>query len=323
MKIITSALVIFAMMFPTLAVSMAVLRVASWNLLAQTYISDHQYPWARTTSPECLEWTHRKSLIVNRLLDDKELKADIICLQEVQVDLFPDLLRCLSPTFDGAIQNVTKMHNVATAVLVRRSCPLTIRRLESRSRALIATLEDRSRPSSSHVYVCSVHLDADQRRTDSDMRQFHQSQRLCQLRSLLKRIGLQCKRNKSQMNEASIIIAGDFNMLRNNPLHSSLANGSLTPQPILLTDAYLEAERHRRTSIPSYPNYLEERNLSHRLVKTYRGGMILDYIYTSDAVRVLDTLLCHPRSSTKGREQWPCADHPSDHVPIGIDMKWN
>lgn len=75
-------------------------------------MKEYKYPWTRET-PGCLDWDHRKSLIVEKLLDERT-KMDIICLQEAQVDLFPDLLSSLSPVFDGVIQNVTNGHNVGT-----------------------------------------------------------------------------------------------------------------------------------------------------------------------------------------------------------------
>jgi mRNA deadenylase 3'-5' endonuclease subunit Ccr4 len=73
-------------------------------------VKEYKYPWTRQT-PGCLEWDHRKSLIVDKLLG-VETKADIVCLQEAQVDLFADLLTSLSPFYDGVMQNVTGDHNV-------------------------------------------------------------------------------------------------------------------------------------------------------------------------------------------------------------------
>mmetsp|Transcript_34368 Transcript_34368/g.81014 ORF Transcript_34368/g.81014 Transcript_34368/m.81014 type:complete len:258 (-) Transcript_34368:3848-4621(-) len=256
---------------------------------------------------------------------------DIVCLQEAQVDLFSDLLSSISPVFDGVIQNVTRDHNVGTALLVRKSCKLKIKRAESRSRALIATLEDKD--NSDNLYICSVHLDAD-KSLDPKEREHHQSQRRSQLKSLLKRINYACKLEHQAIKEASILLAGDFNMLRENPLHNSLVEGSLTTSPsahVSLRDAYFEAERNQRHPIPLYTHPLPEdeyyiqnrgRNAQH-LVKTYKGGAILDYIWTSDKVKIVDTLLYHPSSSQLGREKWPCHDHPSDHLPIGVDIEWN
>lgn len=80
------------------------------NLLAQDYVKEYKYPWTRQ-NPGCLDWDHRKALIADQLLD-KDFKADIVCLQEAQVDLFGELLSSLSPVYDGVLQNVTRGHNV-------------------------------------------------------------------------------------------------------------------------------------------------------------------------------------------------------------------
>jgi len=320
---------IITMALPRYVSSMSMLRVASWNLLAQDYVKEYKYPWTRQT-PGCLEWDRRKSLIVDKLLD-VETKADIVCLQEAQVDLFAELLTSLSPIYDGVIQNVTRGHNVGTAVLIRKSCNLRIKRVESRSRALIATFQDKE--NEKYLYICSVHLDAD-KNSDPKKRELHQEQRQCQLKSLLKRINYACKLDNQIIREAPVLIAGDFNMLRENPLHESLVEGSLTTSPsayVSLRDAYLEAERHNRYSIPVYHDessleYGNDRKTTkndQHLVKTYKGGAILDYIWTSEKVKVIDTLLYHPKSSTIGPEKWPCDNHPSDHLPIGIDLEWN
>ena len=85
------------------------------NLLAQDYVKEYKYPWTRKT-PGCLEWDHRKSLIVDKLLD-KKAQMDIVCLQEAQMDSFSDLLKDVSPVFDGVIQNVTRGHNVGECSL--------------------------------------------------------------------------------------------------------------------------------------------------------------------------------------------------------------
>ena len=305
------------------------LRVASWNLLAQEYIRPSKYPWVQ--SSEHLEWNHRKQLILDRLLDD-EINATFWCLQEVQVDLFTDLMNGLDSVYDGILQNVSDTHNVATALLIRKQqrSSFQVKRVESRSRALIACLEDQSipnNPKSSMLYVCSVHLDAD-KAMDRKSRVYHQEQRQNQLISLFKRISNHCRLDKVDMKDAFILIAGDFNMLRNNVLLSSIEQGTIHPKHnIPLHDAYLEAERCHRQPIRLYESAEDGRNERSnqevRLVKSFRGGAILDYVLVSDKIVVVDTLLLHPSASVAGMERWPCIDHPSDHLPIGIDIEWD
>jgi mRNA deadenylase 3'-5' endonuclease subunit Ccr4 len=286
------------------------------NILAQDYARPEKYPWVKDL--ECLKWEHRRNLIVNHLLDEKVVRADIVCLQEVQRDHFPDLLSNLLPTFGGILQNVSRTHNVGTAILVRKTCPFRIKRVESRSRALIAVLENKYK--SNLLYVCAVHLDAD-KAWDKKTREFHQRQRENQLKSLLKRLEHQCNVDKYDIENAPIIIAGDFNMLRNNPINSALSDGELSQGPcIQLRDAYLDSERRNRCSLSLYP---EKSQSGRNLVKTYRGGAVLDYIFVSNQVQVRNTLLCHPSSSSMGMERWPSKEHPSDHLPVGIDFEWN
>lgn len=212
-------------------------------------------------------------------------------------------------------------------MLVRNSCQLKIKRVESRSRAMIATLKDKE--NEKILCVCSVHLDAD-KSADPKRREHHQNQRKSQLKSLLKRINYACKLERQKISEVPILLAGDFNMLRENQLHELLTEGTLTGSPgarVMLRDAYYETERGKGYSIPVYDqSSLNEGEISEgneNLVKTYKGGAILDYIWTSEKVEVMNTLLIHPSSSIVGMEKWPCHDHPSDHLPIGIDVEWN
>jgi mRNA deadenylase 3'-5' endonuclease subunit Ccr4 len=252
------------------------------------------------------------------LLNNGHMNADIVCLQEVQVDLFPDFMSKLSATFDGILQNVTAMHNVGTAILVRKDGPFRIKRSESRSRALITVLQDKG--NGSLLYVSSVHLDADAAR-DRQTREYHQRQRESQLKSLLKRLKNHCFLDHINFETVPIIIAGDFNMLRDNPINAALTEGELSLQfPLHFRDAYLEAEQSNHQSLPLYQN--QDDSSSHFLVKTYGGGAILDYIYVSHQVKVIKTLLYHPSSSSPGIENLPSNDHPSDHLPVGIDFYW-
>jgi mRNA deadenylase 3'-5' endonuclease subunit Ccr4 len=274
-----------------------VIRLASWNLLAPVYSVPCKYPWC---APEFLEWDYRKSLIVPQLL---QFDADILCLQEVQVDTWPDLLDSL-PGYTGILQDVKGGHPVASAVLVRPK--FQVRRVESRSRVLIVVLEDceQDEPSSSPLlYLCNVHLEAGMSHDDNLIR-YHQ------LKSLFKRLTNQCRLDQQALQEASIIMAGDFNMLNTNPLHTCLTQGLLQdPQNIEYT-------------FPCTTTKLQDAYMwsKHRLGKTYSKGGVLDYIWTSDHVNIQDTLILHPSAKTTDSQQLPSKEHPSDHLPIGVDL---
>lgn len=315
------------------------LRVASWNLLAQCYVKQHKYPHC---DPNSLEWEHRKSLMVERIL---AVEADIFCLQEVQVDLWPDFYQTICQQdhhdgYTGVIQNVTKGHNVGNAILIKKSCGLEFERCESRSRALIGVLADGK--SKHRLYVCNVHLEAGEKEHDN-LQRYHQ------LKSLFKRLSGQIQidepktqTDKDSLDEAPIIMMGDFNMLRSNPLHTFLTQGLLqSPEQlknlpafrtIQLADAFLEfpgAQEHFMASdvADDVSSKLEgvtedEINDHNILQRTYANGSVLDYIWISRPIKVQNTLLLHPMSKNRFPQKWPSTDYPSDHLPVAADFEW-
>lgn len=58
------------------------LRLASWNILANCYVREE---WYRRCDPEALKWSQRRELLLRKLT---ELDADILCLQEVELEAF-------------------------------------------------------------------------------------------------------------------------------------------------------------------------------------------------------------------------------------------
>ena len=298
----------------SLSLSSQLIRLASWNLLAPVYTKGRKYPWC---SEEHLSWDHRKGLITEQLI---QARADILCLQEVQIEHWPDLLASLQPLrYQGILQNVTSGHPVATAVLYDAS-KLELLRSESRSRALIAVLKERSSEESSsstninmntdrHLYLASVHLEAGQEE-DCNLTRYHQ------LKSLWKRMSNHIRLDKVPLDDAAVVLAGDFNMLYSNPLYSSLSRGLLYHPNNPLTPAKkltkLEDAYRATTSIAS----------PKRLEKTFGGGSILDYIWTSERVDVKECLVLNPQVLDPERQLCPSDTHPSDHLPIGAVFQW-
>jgi endonuclease/exonuclease/phosphatase family metal-dependent hydrolase len=114
-------------------------RVLSWNVLAPVHAPASKYPW---TDPRHLDWSFRSAQIARVVLRER---PDVVCLQEVQLGPCWEELYCgthLDEVYECVLQNVTRGHPVANAVLLRRDGPLSkIRAVESRSRALIVVLE--------------------------------------------------------------------------------------------------------------------------------------------------------------------------------------
>lgn len=264
------------------------ISLVSWNLLAPTYARPEKYPWVPL---HALDWEHRQRLIVNKL---KSLDADIYCLQEMEVERWDNFLEKL-PDYDGVLQTMKGGHPVATAILVKRASQLEVVRTESRSRALLVVLSSSSKQP---LFLANVHLDAG---AENDRT------RICQLRSLLKRLVRHMDIEeidvmKDEHLEPPIIIAGDMNMLRDTDVYDFLATGTLPSD---------ETITHRL--LPLRDAYEDTPGL--RL--TYGGGCVLDYVWTSQSVKVLRTMpvVCESNGSTI---EMPSETHPSDHLPIGV-----
>jgi mRNA deadenylase 3'-5' endonuclease subunit Ccr4 len=267
--------------------------LVTWNLLAPHFASSSKYPWA---SEDDLDWSVREPRIVKELID---MNADIICLQEVQVDLWDHLLSQLSGTYQGELQKMERNHPVANAILVRQGLKIT--RTESRSRALIAVLID-EQEFSSPLYLANVHLEAGYS-DEADVIRFNQ------VRSLRKRLGHQVNKDAATSLDHSppIVITGDCNMLRGTPLYSFFQTGMTTGEQPPWIDAYLEQPP------PWGPD----------VRMTYRSGHLLDYVWVSDSVNVLRTMpVKEAAAATIEPKNWPSAENPSDHIPIGAILSW-
>jgi len=221
----------------------------TWNILAAQYALCHKYPW---TDPAFLDWSsYRQERIVDMI---RNSQADIVCLQEVPVNVWnSDIRQPLQDIYSIAIlQNVTRQHPVACAILLRRDFPWQIIRTESRSRALFIVLEKDNRDDveernplrhvatrpqvrtrdakdgtinpQQRLYEACVHLEAGGGADKEDTR-------WNQLRSLLKRIhqhmmDLGDDKDDDEQ-KLSLILAGDFNMYTssNQQLYHLLSTG--------------------------------------------------------------------------------------------------
>jgi mRNA deadenylase 3'-5' endonuclease subunit Ccr4 len=159
--------------------------------------------------------------------------ADIICLQEVPVqkfwtEIWSPKFRALNYT--GIVQNVTRNHPVACAVLIRNAA-FRVNAAESRSRALILVLEpcvdDLDTKTSDAepepmLFLANVHLEAG---LGEDETRFNQ------VKSLLKRLNRKISatshnsvEGQRTVNRPRILLAGDFNMLDSNPVYRFLSS---------------------------------------------------------------------------------------------------
>lgn len=301
-------------------------RVLSWNVLAPIHAPGSKYPW---TDPRHLDWSYRSCRIAQLLLRER---PDVVCLQEVQLGPCWEELYYgshLDEVYECVLQNVTRGHPVANAVLVRRDGPLSkIRAVESRSRALIVVLEvDKDNDSGGigmheevqgtrtvksdrrFVALASVHLEA-------GMHAEQDETRLCQLQSLLNRINHHREvlmkassapaatadgstKNATSTQGPEVIIMGDWNMLPSSPMYQLLSTGQLRDP----------ANLHRRVRLPLpllplrdafAQAEVPDRDARHSPGSgrdtwcTYSGGCILDYVWVSKDVSVQRTWIQQP-----------------------------
>lgn len=300
--------------------------LVTWNVLAPLYAPASKYPWA---TAEALDWPARRGRIVSRLSD---LDADVVCLQEVQVSLWDGLHHELQALgYDGVLQE-TKDHPVGNAVLVRRG-QLELVRSESRSRALITVLQGcagakRDAPAS-RLYLANVHLEAGAEKA---------SQRLAQIRSLLKRLELQCSRDVAERTGrplslsprddaagAAVVVAGDFNCDRRSPLHRMLvedesvaATAAEEAERALTSGQGKKApgsiKRFSRTLLPLHDAYLDTSPpWGPPLRSSYRNGRLLDFVMTTPQVQA--------RSSSQPEALARAAHHPAGIPPFVIGAR--
>jgi CCR4-NOT transcription complex subunit 6 len=300
-------------------------RILSWNLLAPMFAPAEKY---RYSDPDCLPWSYRQPRILARL---KAWNPDIICLQEMQLDLWDDFLAQMEG-YQGVIQKEksSKRDLPVNAVLVRDGCAEIVR-TESRSRALIVVLKptpttviDEVDEDGDHIFLANVHLEAGFDRDET---------RYFQIRSLMKQLEKQVLLDKpdhgkdvdsdsdsdSDNSEPAVILAGDFNMFSTDDIiYDLLTIGHLPDDDD--GDDILVADTLPEPFLPLLPlrdAYRQCPPVPGPVLMTYRGGAVLDYIWLSSSFTVQETWQAHPVAAKSLRRTWPNPNQPSDHLPVG------
>eukprot|EP00977_Amphora_coffeiformis_P009634 scaffold2219_cov177-Amphora_coffeaeformis.AAC.10 len=261
-----------------------------------------------------MDWSYRSPRIVERIAQEA---ADIVCLQEVQVDLWvylrDELKECGYTT--SIVQKVNRGLRVTTVILVhdRRLDEWKVTKMESRSRVLLVTLEcqpsARSSPNGSSaepyfIFLGNVHLSAGKKEFVT---------RYQQVKSMLQRLVLHTQRSSPpQLDNPFVLLMGDWNTLLTDPLHHLITTGTL-PEDHGLPQLY--------PNLPLLPlydiNQQQRQTHSKGLEWTHTCGEVLDYIFASPSVNVVS--VWSPTVNT--HLPIPNADFPSDHVPIGGTLR--
>lgn len=278
--------------------------VVSWNLLsphfAEIQRAKNCFTWIEE---EHLAWPVRQAKIIEHLA---ELDADILCLQEVDRELWPALLQHLEELgYEGQLKDSS--NKMSLAILARRGM-LTIVKTLSRSGAMVSVLRDAKNESAVPLYVGNCHLKAGPESKNA-------ARRISQFRALM-------QSTVPASIHTALVLVGDFNSGRSSDIYRFLETG--TAKPSTRTPGRAQVQQLEKLSkltaqppLPLRDAYFESPPpWGPALRRTCMSGLV-DFVWTSAAVEVLRTMPV----STQSR-QLPSPTMPSDHIPIGALLSW-
>lgn len=199
------------------------LKVLSYNILAQTLLERHTELY--TGSNEIyLNWEFRKQLIYRELRDSL---ADVICLQEVEENILPDLARYLniygykylykrrtSSNVDGCAMFYLEHKLSLCSYTNLEFFKPNVQQLDRHNIAIVATFSINN--TDQKVVLATTHILFNQKRHDI---------KLMQTQMLLSEIDRQAFIYEN--NYHPIIITGDFNLNDSSPVYKFITEGYL------------------------------------------------------------------------------------------------
>ncbi|CAL1270362.1 unnamed protein product [Larinioides sclopetarius] len=205
--------------------------IMTYNILSQNAVENHRYLY-RNCNPTYLQEDYRISRIMPEILQSR---SDIICLQEVEQNLFDSRIKKVfdSKGFASIFKKRTGSKSDGCAILWRRKKFDLVQQkaIEFRSKAnqlldrdnigLIAVLKpNHPKFTNMLLHVATTHLLFNPKRGDI---------KLCQLRWLfaeLERLSLKEVKGETR-HYHPIILCGDFNIEPNSPLYQFIENGCI------------------------------------------------------------------------------------------------
>lgn len=201
----------------------------SYNILAQDLLQTHPYLY-KSCNPKHLEWKFRLDRLASEIL---AIRPDILCLQEVQQNHIPSILKALSAlNFEHIFKKKTGMKTDGCAILYNKNVfdlvekhtveyyQPNVRYLDRENVALIAKLCLKQQPSSCFI-ASTTHLLYNPRRQDV---------RLAQIQLLLAELdhisfkGFDCQ---GKIRRLPILLSGDFNLKPHSAPYNLLTQGNL------------------------------------------------------------------------------------------------
>jgi len=297
------------------------ISIFSWNILAQ-YLLDRQWEVnpdgvSHIPTNTKLDWCSRWPNIAKKLCDSR---VDVICLQEVEFNVFDDILSTLRiHGYDGIMQATKKHstnhhHGVATFWKEER---FLLKFVDHRSRVMITTVED-VQNSNCSVSIINVHLQGNPDEFVTRVRQLQKALRSIILKSPEDRYA---------------IIAGDFNCPLVSACGTYLQHGNFHTSDevyewgrcIALSDLKKIPSHPFRFS-STYPSNLSPIHDSITYMRSPGSGVFLDQIWhVSDSmsvVRIRNSFDSMQEKREILKTGLPNHFHGSDHLPVGCVMKY-
>ncbi|GFQ78679.1 protein angel homolog 2 [Trichonephila clavata] len=214
--------------------------IMTYNILSQNAVENHRYLY-RNCHPAFLQDDYRISRILPEILKSK---SDIICLQEVEQNLFNNRIKQVfdSQGFESIFKSRTGSHSDGCAILWRKKKfdlvhekavefrSTSVELLDRDNIGLIAVLKP-NHPKFTHLllHVATTHLLFNPKRGDI---------KLCQLRwffAELERLSLK-KVTNVKRHYHPIILCGDFNIEPDSPLYEFIQKGGINVLNIMSGD---------------------------------------------------------------------------------------
>ena len=260
------------------------IKAVTYNVLATAYIEPARYPF---TPPELLDAKTRLPALTKHLI---KLDADLLCLQEVEEEMFAVINRSLSPLgYEGVLTKKGGGKPDGCAIFVRSKALEWVRLVRLEYDDAIGKT-----PRSGHVAqilvlkwegrflgVANTHLKWDPPSTPRDHKYGHRQ--LTQLLRVRQELAPECD---------GWIICGDFNVTSENEIIQTLQRSGLQ---------FSHANAHSVATCNSN-----------------RRAKMIDYVFHTDTIELTALELPQIQNDTP----LPGPDQPSDHIAVMTNLKW-
>jgi CCR4-NOT transcription complex subunit 6 len=322
----------------------------TYNVLAEIYATSDAYPYCPAWA---LPWNYRRRNILRELIN---LRADVMCLQEVQADHFENFLepelgkyhyaglhKCKTREFMGQYGKMDGcaifyrrdkfslapggVHDVEFNAIARArhgNDKRLLNRLLRDNVAQVVVLEmntaGQPHPTSRRqLCVANTHINASPEFADV---------KLWQTQHLLMEVERMLTQHSGSITTIPMVLAGDFNSLPGSEPHTLLANGGVSVQEdphALLASLPLRHPLPLRSALATVGAHVNASAESHELQKmeppytnfTAHFVGTLDYMwYTYDRLSVGGLLEMVEDRQVQEHTALPSPSFSSDHIPL-------